>query len=68
MNHSLLTLGELLTMSDDIIKRNAMSILKRLQALSPERANKCRDCGKYIPRAQVTQRFCKACLWRIGYK
>ena len=31
MNHTTLTLGELLTHNNDTIKRNAMSILKTLQ-------------------------------------
>jgi len=33
MNYSLITLGELLSSPDDIIKRNAVSILKRYQRL-----------------------------------
>lgn len=36
INLTLKTLGELLGFTDPIIKRNSISILKRLQALNPQ--------------------------------
>lgn len=49
MNHSILTLGELLTMSDEIIKRNAMSILKRLQKTYAV----CPNCNRLAPMGAI---------------
>lgn len=44
MNHSKTTLGELLSHSNETIKRNAMSILKTLQKNPAD--DKCAHCGE----------------------
>lgn len=45
MDYSKITLGSLLSHCDTIIKRNALSILKRLQNLKNK---KCSNCGETI--------------------
>ncbi len=47
MNITLKTLGELLTYRDTIIKRNAISILKRLQDLEEKTGDELCNCGRY---------------------
>ena len=41
MNYSRITLGELLSSKDDIIRRNAVSILKRYQKENIKAIEKC---------------------------
>ncbi len=70
-NFTTLTLGELLTSEDEIIKRNSISILKRLQNGKYEKIHpnapwsiirKCKDCGENVPVGQVCQLYCKKCI------
>lgn len=45
MNFTDIKLGQLLSSSSQIIKRNALSILKQLQKQLKEEQNFCRQCG-----------------------
>lgn len=45
MDFSKITLGELLSNSNDIIKRNALSILKQLQKSIKTEVGICPQCG-----------------------
>ncbi len=47
MNYTTLTLGELLTHTNETIKRNAMSILKTLQKGTPTKCKHKIDIDKY---------------------
>jgi hypothetical protein len=69
MNHTTLTLGELLTHSNETIKRNAMSILKTLQKLEDikwykDNTGKSPDCPHYInsdPYNPDGWKYCTQC-------
>lgn len=64
MDYSKITLGELLSSQDDIIKRNAISILKRYQRNNEEKIYFCtRHEDKYTERHKITGEYmCRACI------
>lgn len=49
MNYTTYTLGDLLSLPDETIRRNAMSILKQLQRGAPEAEIEiCDECGQGV--------------------
>lgn len=58
MDYSKITLGELLSSKDDIIKRNAVSILKRYQSY---RYMTCSWCGINQPESNLAEYCVSKC-------
>lgn len=60
MNYTKLTLGELLSSKNEIIRRNAVSILKQLQAQKGTPNKECAECAA-ITKTYLEQWRCANC-------
>lgn len=65
MDYSKITLGELLSDKNETIRRNAISILKQLQAIRFNKMKYCTTCG-YVEAQKGFN--CKECKDELVYE